>query len=108
MPTANVAPPMHKIMPPNGVYSSRTLVGAYEYHSVTNIGFNPTVADNNSKRMETYVYDFSGSLYGQEIEVQLFRFERPEMKFESVEALKNQIHRDKAKSMEYFGTHYHI
>ena len=108
MPTANVAPPMHKIMPPNGVYSSRTLVGAYEYHSVTNIGFNPTVADNNSKRMETYVYDFSGSLYGQEIEVQHFRFERPEMKFESVEALKNQIHRDKAKSMEYFGTHYHI
>ncbi|MDD3222168.1 MAG: bifunctional riboflavin kinase/FAD synthetase [Clostridia bacterium] len=108
MPTANVAPPLHKIMPPNGVYSSRTLVGDYVYHSVTNIGFNPTVADNNSKRMETYVYDFSGSLYGEEIEVQLFRFERPEMKFDSVEDLKNQIHLDKAKTMEYFGTHYHI
>lgn len=108
MPTANVIPPEHKIMPPNGVYSSRTLVGEYVYHSVTNIGFNPTVADNNSKRMETYVYDFSGSLYGQEIEVQLFRFERPEMKFDGVDALKNQIHLDKARTMEYFGTHYHI
>ena len=105
MPTANVVPPAHKIMPPNGVYSSCTLTGPYEYHSITNIGLNPTVADDNSKRMETYVYDFSGSLYGQEIEVQLFRFERPEMKFKDLDALKNQIFRDKARTMEYFGTH---
>lgn len=105
MPTANVMPPIHKIMPPNGVYSSRTIVGANVYHSVTNIGFNPTVDKNISKRMETYVYDFSGSLYGQEIEVQLFRFERPEMKFDGLDALKNQIHRDKASTMEYFGIH---
>lgn len=105
MPTANVMPPAHKIMPPNGVYSSRTIVGANVYHSVTNIGHNPTVGENISKRMETYVYDFSGSLYGQEIEVQLFRFERPEMKFNGLDELKNQIHRDKASTMEYFGIH---
>lgn len=105
MPTANVMPPMHKIMPPNGVYSSRTIVGANVYHSVTNIGYNPTVDVNISKRMETYVYDFSGSLYGQNIEVQLFRFERPEMKFNGLDELKNQIHRDKASTMEFFGTH---
>ena len=105
MPTANVMPPMHKIMPPNGVYSSRTIVGANVYHSVTNIGHNPTVGDNISKRMETYVYDFDGSLYGQEIEVQLFRFERPEMKFNGLDELKNQIHRDKASTMEFFGIH---
>lgn len=105
MPTANVMPPMHKIMPPNGVYSSRTIVGANVYHSVTNIGHNPTVGDNISKRMETYVYDFDGSLYGQEIEVQLFRFERPEMKFNDLDELKNQIHRDKASTMEFFGIH---
>ncbi len=104
MPTANVVPPAHKIMPPNGVYSSCTLAGPYEYHSITNIGMNPTIADNNSKRMETFVYDFSGSLYGEEIEVQLFRFERPEMKFADIAALKNQIFRDKARTMEYFGT----
>ena len=104
MPTANVIPPMNKIMPPNGVYSSRTIVGDYVYHSVTNIGFNPTVAENNSKRVETYVYDFSGSLYGKKIEVQFFRFERPEMKFESIEDLKNQIHHDKASTMEFFRT----
>ena len=91
-------------MPPNGVYSSCTLAGPYEYHSITNIGMNPTIADNNSKRMETFVYDFSGSLYGEEIEVQLFRFERPEMKFADIAALKNQIFRDKARTMEYFGT----
>lgn len=105
MPTANVMPPAHKIMPPNGVYSTRTIVDANVFHSVTNIGFNPTVADNNSKRMETYVYDFSGSLYGQEIEIQLFKYERPEMKFDGLDALKNQIHRDKAATMEYFGIH---
>lgn len=105
MPTANVMPPKHKIMPPNGVYSSRTIVGANVYHSVTNIGHNPTVGDNISKRMETYVYDFSGSLYGHEIEVQLFRYERPEMKFGGLDELKNQIHRDKAATMEFFGLH---
>ncbi len=102
MPTANLVPDKVKIMPPNGVYSSKTIVGPYEYHSVTNIGVNPTIADNNAKRVETYVYDFDANLYGENIEVQLFKFQRAEMKFENLEHLKNQIYKDKVSTMEYF------
>lgn len=102
MPTANIIPAKNKMLPPNGVYSSNTLLNGQLYHSVTNIGFNPTVTENRSKRVETYVYDFKGNIYGKQLEVQLFHYDREEMKFSSIETLKEQIHKDKLTAIEYF------
>ena len=44
--------------------------------------------------METYLYDFEGDLYGKELKVELLDFVRPEMKFESIDALKAQLDHD--------------
>ena len=102
MPTANLMTPENKLLPPNGVYISRTRIYNKEYPSVTNIGCNPTVSDSSSRRIETYVYEFTGDLYGKDIEVMLYHYQRPEMKFESIDALKAQMHRDKDCAVAYF------
>lgn len=102
MPTANIVTPSIKLLPPNGVYVSKTKVYNKVYPSVTNIGCNPTVADNGSRRVETYVYDFNNDLYGRDIEVMLYHYQRPEMKFDTIEALKNQMHQDGESAVEYF------
>jgi len=102
MPTANIIPTKNKMLPPNGVYSSNTILNGQLYHSVTNIGLNPTVEENSSKRVETFVYDFEGNIYGKQLEVQLYHYDREEMKFSSIEALKEQMHKDKLKAIKYF------
>lgn len=94
MPTANVIPPPEKLLPPNGVYYSRVHCMGKEYRSITNIGCKPTVSDENVMGAESYLYDFTGDIYGQDIKVELLSFRRPEMKFESVEALKKQMRAD--------------
>lgn len=102
MPTANIVTPSIKLLPPNGVYVSKTKVYNKIYPSVTNIGCNPTVTDEGSRRVETYVYDFNDDLYGKEIEVMLYHYQRPEMKFDTIEALKNQMHKDGESAVAYF------
>ena len=52
--------------------------------------------------VETFLFDLDEDLYGKWIEVQLLDFIRPEMKFESLEKLKEQIERDKETSLYYF------
>lgn len=102
MPTANLIAPSVKLLPPNGVYYSKTKIFDQVYRSVTNIGYNPTVSDAGAKRIETYVYDFQGDLYGKSIEVTLYHYGRKEMKFGSVEELMHQMHKDGANSQAFF------
>lgn len=105
MPTANVEPEDLKLLPPNGVYASKTYVNGKEYMSVTNIGKNPTVAKQQKRRSETFIYDFNENIYGQKIEVQLLHHLRPERKFESVDALKAQMHQDMEQSLIWQKAH---
>ena len=93
-PTVNLMPAGDKLLPPNGVYYSRTLVDGAEYASITNIGRKPTVGDKEKMGVETYLYDFDRDIYGKEIEVFLLSFRRPEKKFESLEQLKEQLRQD--------------
>ena len=62
----------------------------------------PTVGGNSPVGVETFLFDLDEDLYGKWIEVQLLDFIRPEMKFESLEKLKEQIERDKETSLYYF------
>ena len=52
--------------------------------------------------METYLYDFEEEIYGSMIEVQLLSYKRPEQRFESVEALKEQLAKDRCDGDAYF------
>ena len=99
-PTANIypdnIPDLHY-----GVYATKTVIDQKEYASVTNVGINPTVNDNNL-RIETYITDFDKDIYQKAIKIRFYKFLRPEKKFASVEELQAQIATDKENSTNYF------
>lgn len=88
LPTINLLPSKDKLLPPNGVYLSRTRIGEASYYGITNIGYKPTVGGENDKGVETFLFDYSGDLYGKHLQVELLEFRRPEQKFYSLEELK--------------------
>ncbi len=94
MPTVNQQPPYEKLLPPNGVYYSYAWVDGIRYPAISNVGCKPTVNDEPTVGVETYIYDFDKNVYGREIAVELLRFKRAEMKFDSTEALKEQMRKD--------------
>lgn len=96
-PTVNQLPKQGKLLPPNGVYCSEVKVGNRNYRAITNIGCKPTVTEERVVGAESYLYDFSEDIYEQEITVYLRRFKRPEMQFDSLEALRVQLAKDIAE-----------
>lgn len=95
-PTANLQLPPEKFLPQYGVYSVDVLLDQANQVSVKgvmNIGCRPTVA-GEAPTIEVHLLNWSGNLYGQTIKVNLLKFLRPEQKFPSVEALKQQITKD--------------
>ena len=95
MPTINVLPEEGKLLPPAGVYYSSVIHNGITYKAISNVGYKPTVTNERVMGVESYLFDFEGDLYGEEVLIRLHSFKRPEMKFDSVEALKEQMHRDK-------------
>ena len=92
-PTANLQLPQEKFLPRYGVYSADVLLNQDVIKGVMNIGCRPTVA-GEATTIEVHLLDWSGDLYGQTLKVNLLEFIRPEQKFASVEALKQQITQD--------------
>lgn len=101
-PTANLLPPPEKHLPAFGVYVSRIRVREQEYKGVTNIGRKPTVEGESPVGAETFIMGLNEDLYGQELEVELLEFIRPEKQFGSLEELKEQIGLDKETAKQYF------
>jgi riboflavin kinase/FMN adenylyltransferase len=96
-PTANLRF-AHRRLPVAGIFAVRVRVrGAADkvLHGVASIGTRPTVG-GTEPWLEVHIFDFEGDLYGREIAVQCVEYLRPELKFESVEAMVAQIHRDAA------------
>lgn len=91
LPTTNLLPPSDKLLPPNGVYLTRTMVDDRDFYGITNIGYKPTVGGETNKGVETFLFDFDGNLYGKHLKVEFLEFERPEQKFHSLEELKARI-----------------
>ncbi len=92
-PTANLQLPAEKFLPRYGVYSVDVVVKNTIVKGVMNIGCRPTVA-GDAPTIEVHLLNWSGDLYGQDLEVELIEFLRPEQKFDSIEALKQQITKD--------------
>ena len=102
LPTVNLLPEEQKLLPPNGVYATRTVIGKEVFEGITNVGYKPTVGGETRKGVETYLFDVDRDLYGKEITVQFYGFERPEAKFASLEDLKYQIEQDVRWGKAYF------
>lgn len=101
IPTINQHFPEGFVIPKVGVYISGAIVDGVRYAGVTDIGFRPTF-NESTLRSETCIMDFSGDLYGHRIEVELMKYLRPERKFDSPQALSEQIRRDIQDAKEYF------
>lgn len=89
-PTINQVFPANHIVPRYGVYATVVDINGKYYGGVTNVGVKPTVG-SDFPLAETYIMDFSGNLYGQQLSVYFFDFIRPETKFGSIDELKKQI-----------------
>ncbi|MBQ6582987.1 MAG: bifunctional riboflavin kinase/FAD synthetase [Mogibacterium sp.] len=102
-PTANILYDPDMMAPPNGVYFTYAVLDGCKYPAVTNIGVKPTIGAGYAKSIETHIYDYSRDLYGENIIVEFLLFERAEMRFDSVEALKDQIAEDYRLGKRYHG-----
>ena len=92
-PTANIDLGNY-LRPRYGIYAvTGTLPGGQVVHGAANLGVRPTI-DPPVELLEPYFFDWSGDLYGQEIEVALIHHLRDEAKFNSLEELTAQIERD--------------
>lgn len=92
-PTANL-PLWHYLRPRYGIYAVKgRLPGGRMVDGAANLGVRPTF-DPPKELLEPYFFDFSEDLYGQEIEVEFHHFLRPEARFDSLDALVEQMKRD--------------
>jgi riboflavin kinase / FMN adenylyltransferase len=97
VPTANVALDLRMAQPPRGVYAGRVRAGERWYPSAVNVGVNPTFGGDPATtpvRVEAYLLDFDGDLYGKTVRVEFWERLRDESKFASAAALVEQIERD--------------
>ena len=101
LPTVNLIPSKEKLMPPNGVYVTLSHFKEKTWQGITNIGYKPTVGEK-FLGVETYLFDCNENLYGEDCRVEFKKFLRPEQKFSSLEALRNQLLSDADRGREYF------
>lgn len=94
--TANVELAESKLTPPHkGVYAVTASVRGKTYQGMANVGINPTFGDVEAVRLETNIFDFNESIYGEKITVSFYEFIRDEQKFSSADELIRQLEADR-------------
>lgn len=95
-PTANMElVDLKMAVPAVGVYAVLVNVDGKTYQGMANIGDNPTFGDVQNKRLEVNIFEFDEDIYGREITVAFVQRIRGEVKFSGIEALKDQLAKDK-------------
>ncbi|MEM9143312.1 MAG: riboflavin kinase, partial [Bacteroidota bacterium] len=95
----------YKLIPKNGVYVVKSQITGRTVYGMMNIGYNPTVSEmeqNTSpikQRIEVHFFDFEEDLYGQNLEIHILERLRDEQKFDSLDALKSQLQKDKETAL---------
>lgn len=92
-PTANQLFGENKLVPKNGVYVSRIILGEAVKYGITNVGVRPT-ANDHTLCAETHIFDFDQCLYDRMITVEFLDFIREEKQFSSLDELTRQINDD--------------
>jgi riboflavin kinase/FMN adenylyltransferase len=94
-PTANIqVMDAHKLIPTLGVYAVKVLIDKQVHNGALNIGHRPTVTSEGELRIEVYLLDYDGDLYDKNITLVFVDFIRKDAKFESIEALIQQMNQD--------------
>ena len=96
-PTANMQlyEPL-KLVPGNGVYFVKVETLGKDYFGMCNIGCRPTVGEGNARTIETNIFDFDEDIYGLDMKITFVRKIRDEVKFDSLDALRGQLEKDRA------------
>jgi riboflavin kinase / FMN adenylyltransferase len=94
-PTANLVPDPAHAVPDHGIYATRAIVpGLGEWTAATSIGVRPTFVTGRGLLVEAFLLDFEGDLYGRELRLEFLERTRGERRFDSVDALVEQMHAD--------------
>jgi riboflavin kinase/FMN adenylyltransferase len=102
-PTANVSLADY-VVPKFGVYATRTrLPDGRKLPGVANLGVNPTVDGVTAPLLEVWLFDFDEDIYDQVIETDLIAFQRPELKFASLDEMTAQVMKDAAQARNVLG-----
>jgi riboflavin kinase/FMN adenylyltransferase len=95
VPTANISYSQDKMIPAKGIYACRAYLDGEKFQAAINIGTNPTFTpDKQSPNVEAHLLDFRREIYGEDICLEFVARLRDELKFDSVEALLEQIWKD--------------
>ncbi len=96
-PTANIHPlDPNKLIPMNGVYAIHAELRGESYKGMLNIGFRPTIDSAMAvKTIEAHLFNISGDFYDEEVVIHFLKRVRDEMKFSGLDALKQQLRKDK-------------
>ncbi|MDD2412768.1 MAG: riboflavin kinase [Bacteroidales bacterium] len=102
-PTANILQSTTCPIPIPGVYAVRVIQNNRVFFGMMNVGNKPTFNDE-SITMEVHIFDFQSEIYGEEIEVHFLKRMRNQLKFNSVEELKEQLKEDEKNVLLYLNT----
>ena len=101
-PTANLAYPKGKVIPPSGVYAAKATVRGKTYSAAVNIGSHPT-APGGGETIEANLIDYSGEeCYGCHMRLKLYKRIREEKKFDSLTTLREEVLKNREQVKEYF------
>lgn len=98
-PTANLETAAHAAIPADGVYAGRLVHQGVARAAAISVGTNPTF-EGRERRVEAYVLDFDGDLYGERVAVEFLARLRGMVRFDSVEELRAQMARDVEQTRE--------
>lgn len=99
-PTANlIVSESYKLIPAIGVYAAFAIINDQKYYGMINIGTNPTIGEN-PVTIEMNIFDFDSNIYEQEIQVGFIEKIRDQQKFNSIDELKNALHKDKIETIK--------
>ena len=105
VPTANIAYPREKVVPARGIYAGWANVDDEKYIAAISIGVNPTFTpEKQSSSVEAHILDFNQEIYGKKLNIEFISRLRDEFKFDSVEALVEQIWKDVAETRRILKT----
>jgi riboflavin kinase/FMN adenylyltransferase len=101
-PTANIfVEETYKLIPSDGIYAVTVEMNSETFKGMAYIGQRPTI-NGMTRNIEVNIFDFSQEIYGQDVKMNFLQFLREDVKFTGLEALKEQLHRDKQATLAYF------
>ena len=98
-PTANLQVDCSdKLIPSEGVYAVYVYVEGKKWAGMLNIGHRPTINNGNNLSIEVNILNFSENIYHKEMRIEFVKYLRPEEKYDTIDALIAQMHKDREKT----------